>query len=128
MATWSEIQTHLRSTYRLSADEPHAAAMAWAYGDGRTQRIVARRFVHDDVEMVELKSPFARVGGPDALELLRENCRLPVGAVALSGEVFLLVHNAALAGLDTAGFDALLAQIAALADRLERKHGGGDQF
>ncbi len=70
----------------------------------------------------------ARSRASAALELLRENCRLPVGAVALSGEVFLLVHNAALAGLDTAGFDALLAQIAALADRLERKHGGGDQF
>ncbi len=123
MATWSDALDHLRSTYRLQRDEPSSVAMTWAWDDGRTQQIIVRRFQINDVEdMVEFKSPFAKLGGPDPIELLRENARLPFGAVALSGEHFLVVHNAKLATISLTEFDALLHQVAALADRMESKH------
>jgi hypothetical protein len=128
MATWSEVQAHMRGTYRLTSDEPNAMAMTWSYTDGRTQRIVVRRFINASLDMVEFKSPFARLGGPDPVELLRENARIPFGAVALSGDVFTVVHNAVVTDLNIDSFDALLSRVARLADRLEAKHVRADEF
>lgn len=122
MATWQDLQAHMRNTYRLQLDEADAMSMAWAYDDGRTQKIVVRRFKTGSHDMVEFKSPFAKVGAPDPLELLRENARLPVGAVALSGETYIVVHNAEVVHLSIAAFDDLLAKVAGLADRLESRH------
>lgn len=122
MASWKDVQAHMRNTYKLQQDEPHRLAMAWSYEDGRTQKVVVRRFEQGDVEMVEIKSPFARLGGPDPVELLRENARLPYGAVALVGDVFVVVHNLELGALDDDAFDAWLTRIAGLADQLEQKH------
>jgi hypothetical protein len=128
MATWSDIQAHMRGKYRLTSDEPNAFAMTWAYTDGRTQRIVVRRFVNSNLDMVEFKSPFSKFGGPDPVELLRENARIPFGAVALSGDVYTIVHNAVVEELNIESFDALLARVARLADRLEAKHAKVDEF
>jgi len=128
MATWGEIQAHMRARYRLTVDEAEVLAMAWAYADGRHQRIVVRRHQTAGREVVEFKSPFATYGGPDPLELLRENLRLTVGAVALSGDVYVLVHNEDLAALTLARLDELLGRVAAQADRLEGRFGLKDQF
>jgi len=128
MATWSDAQGHLRNSYRLQRDEPSSAALTWAWEDGRTQQIIVRRFLNHDTEMVEFKSPFAKLGGPDPVELLRENGRLPLGAVALSGEHFIVVHNAELSRISLDDFDMLLHQVAALADRLETKHTSEDDY
>ncbi|MCB9679872.1 MAG: hypothetical protein H6733_00245 [Alphaproteobacteria bacterium] len=122
MASWSDIQAHMRSTYRLQMDEPQALSMAWAYDDGRTQKIVVRRYDDGECPMVEFKSPFARLDGPDPIVLLRENIRLPIGAVALSGEVYIVVHNACLEELTLDAFEKLLSKVAGLADRLESKY------
>lgn len=128
MATWNEVQAHMRRTYRLHHDEPNAMAMTWAYTDGRTQRIVVRRYESGDVEMVELKSPFAEYGGPDPVELLRENTRLPIGAVGLASDTYILVHNTSLGPLSTGELDDLLARVARHADKLESRYGAKDQF
>lgn len=128
MATWNEIQAHMRSSYRLQLDEPNAIAMAWSYEDGRTQKIVVRRFDYNSHGAVEFKSPFAKLGGPDPVELLRENSRLPFGAVALSGDTFIVVHNVELGTLTLDVFDELLAKVAGLADTLEKKHAMQDAY
>lgn len=129
MATWSDALDHLRTTYRLQRDEPSSVAMTWAWEDGRTQQIVVRRFqVNDTEDMVEFKSPFAKLGGPDPVTMLRENARLPFGAVALSGEHYLVVHNERLSRISLTDFDELLHQVAALADRLESRHAKDDHY
>lgn len=128
MATWSDIQAHMRGKYRLHADDPEVIAMSWSYDDGRSQRIIVRRYEHLGREMVELKSPFADSGGPDPVELLRENARLAFGAVALSGDVYIVVHNADANVLALDAFDDLLARVARLADRLESRYGQQDRF
>ena len=128
MATWNEVQAHMRRSYRLHHDEPNVLAMTWAYTDGRTQRIIVRRYEAGEVEMLELKSPFAEYGAPDPVELLRENCRLPVGAVGLSSDTYILVHNAALEGLSLASLDDLLARVARHADKLEARYGVKDTY
>lgn len=122
MASWNDIQAHLRATYRLQTDEPTSMAMTWAYEDGRSQKIVVRKFENGGVDMVEFKSPFAKLGGPDPIELLRENSRIPIGAVALSSDFYLIVHNVEIAPLTLDAFDGLMARVAGLADKLETKH------
>ncbi len=128
MLTWNAVQQHMRTTFKLQHEEPDAFTMTWRYDDGRAQRIVVRRYLMGDQDMVEFKSPFARLGGPDPVELLRENARLPFGAVALSSEVYLIVHNAQLGTMSMDTFDMLLTRVAGLADRLEQKHGSEDRF
>jgi hypothetical protein len=128
MATWGEVQEHMRTRFRLLKDEPEVIAMAWQYDDGRSQRVIVRRFFWNDVEMVEFKSPFGELGGVDPVELLRENARMAFGFVALSGEVFLVVHNVELVGLDLGRFDQLLSAVARVADQLERQHVEQDRF
>ena len=129
MPTWTDIQSHMRKRYRLQRDEPSVLSMVWSYEDGRAQSVVVRRFESSGRTMIEIKSPFARQGGPDPDELLRVNARLPFGAIALSGDVYLVVHNADVASVTLEGFDDLLARVAGLADRLEARHAAeADEF
>ena len=114
MAAWSEIQSHMRRSYVLQRDEPNVMALTLAYTHG-----------HD---MVEFKSPFARADDVDPSAMLRENSRLPFGAVAISGEVCIVIHNAMLAFMPVDEFDLLAGRVAAAADHLESRLGAGDAF
>jgi len=128
MAAWSEIQSHMRRSYVLQRDEPNVMALTLAYTDGRSQKIVVRRYQSDGHDMVEFKSPFARADDVDPSAMLRENSRLPFGAVAISGEVCIVIHNAMLAFMPVDEFDLLAGRVAAAADHLESRLGAGDAF
>jgi hypothetical protein len=128
MSQWSDIQKHVRGNYPLQDDEPDMMSMVWSYDDGRHQKIVVRRYASAGRDHVEFKSPFAREGQVDHAVLLRDNAKLPLGAVALSGEVFLVIHNALVHTLGTDDVDYLLQRIADIADSLEEKYGKGDAF
>ena len=128
MTQWSDIQKHMRGNYRHADDEPAMMSLVWSYDDGRHQKIILRRYVTEEHDLVEFKSPFAREGGIDPSELLRDNAKLPLGAIALSGEVFIVIHNTLIHTLGTQDVDYLLQRIADIADSLEEKYGGGDSF
>jgi hypothetical protein len=126
--TFAAVQRHMRDRYRLHDDQPDMMSVVWSYDDGRMQKIVVRRFSAGGREMLEFKSPFARRGAVDATELLEENARLPLGTIALSGDVLLVVYNALLEHLDLDDFDFVLSRVAAVADALEQKHAQADTF
>lgn len=128
MSQWSDIQKHVRGTYRLSDDQPDMMAMVWSYDDGRHQKILVRRFASAGRDHIEFKSPFAKLGQVEPEQLLRDNAKLPLGAVALSGEVYLVLHNALAETLGPDDIDFLLQRIADIADSLEEKYGVGDEF
>ncbi len=128
MTQWSDIQKHVRGNYRLQEDTPDMMAMVWSYDDGRHQKIVVRRYASAGRDHVEFKSPFARQGQVEHGQLLRDNAKLPLGAVALSGEVFLVIYNALIHTLGADDVDHLLQRIADIADSLEVKYGKGDAF
>ena len=98
------------------------------HDEGRTQKIIVRRYRAAEREMVEFKSAFARHGDAEPEALLRDNASLPLATIALSGEVYLVVYNALLDTLAMADVEFLLSRVAAVADRLEEKHAGGDHF
>ena len=119
MTTWADLQRHMRAKYRLHDDQAEMMSMVWSYGDDdRTQKIIVRRFEAAERVMVEFKSPFARYGQVEPETLLRENAKLPLGTVALSGDVFFVIYNALMENMDIGDFDFLLARIAAVADTL----------
>lgn len=128
MPSWAELQSHMRDTYRLQDDQPDMMSMVWSYDDGRSQKIIVRRYKAVTREMVEFKSAFARKGDVDPIEMLRDNSKLPLATVALSGDVFLVVYNALLQHLHLDDFDFVLSRVAAVADTLEEKYVRKDEF
>ena len=128
MTEWLDIQKHLRSNYRLQDDEPDMMSMVWSYDDGRHQKILVRRYTSEGRDHVEFKSPFARLGAVDCEQVLRDNAKLPIGAIALSGDVYLVLYNALVSTLDGDHLDFLLQRVADIADSLEEKYGQGDTF
>lgn len=128
MSGWAELQKHLRGRYRLSVDEPDMMSMTWSYDDGRSQKIVVRRYTSASREHVEFKSPFAREGDVDPLTLLRDNAKLPIGAIALTGDVYIVIHNALLSNVSPDDIDFVLERVAGIADSLEEKYARNDAF
>ncbi len=128
VAEWGDIQTYMRSTYRLQDDDPDMMSVVWAYEDGRSQRVFVRRYRADDHDMVEVKSPFARVGEVDAEVLLRENSQMTLATIAQSGQVYLAIYNLLLSATTVDDFDFVLKRVASTADALEEKYASADEF
>ncbi|MFK7928330.1 MAG: hypothetical protein AB8H79_09075 [Myxococcota bacterium] len=128
MPSWTQLQEYSREKYTLEDDKPSMMSMVWNYEDGRHQKIVIRKFEAFGREMIEFKSPFARVEDVDALPLLRKNSELPLATVALSGDVFLVVYNMLLEHLHFDDFDLVVSRVAAVADTLEENYVTRDTF
>jgi hypothetical protein len=128
MATWADIQAHMRATYKLQEDEPEVLRMMWTYEDDRSQKVTVRCFQAFDREMVEVKSAFALRESVDPTVVLEENSKLPLATIALSGNVYLVVYNALMESLTLEDLDFLLSRVAGVADTLEEKYVQTDFF
>ncbi len=128
MTSWADIQEHMRGKYRLQDDKADMMSMVWSYDDGRSQKIILRKYKAFEKDMLEFKSAFGRKGDADAEEMLAKNSELPLATIALSGDVYIVVYNVLLAHLDLGDFDLYLSRIAAVADTLEEKYGRRDVF
>jgi len=94
---------------------------------GRAQRVMARRYLMADVEMVEFRSAFADARGLGAPDLLAANLTLPIGAVAQHGRFLVLVQKAVVTHTTVEGLLWQLTQVSLLADGLEERE-GTDRF
>lgn len=128
MATWDDVREHMRKTYQLADDEEDMLSMVWSYDDGRSQKIIVRRYEAFERELVELKSAFGRRGDADFEAMLRKNAELPLATVGLTGDVYIVVYNALLAHLDFEDLDLYLSRVAAVADTLEETYAAKDLF
>lgn len=126
--SWPDIQKHMRESYKLADDTPDMMSMVWTYDDGRSQKIVIRRYKAFERDMLEFKSPFARKGDIEPETLLADNSQLPLATIALSGDVYLVVYNALVEGLSMDHFDFVLSRVADVADTLEEKYASKDDF
>lgn len=128
MPSWTQLQEYTRHKYTLEDDKPSMMSMVWVYEDGRKQKIVIRKFEAFGREMIEFKSPFARIDDVDAQPLLRKNSELPLATIALSGDVFLVVYNMLLEHLHFDDYDLVVSRVAAVADTLEEAYVVRDTF
>ena len=128
MTQWSDVQDFLRERYRLAEDQPDMVSLVWSYDEGRSQKVILRRFVANQADILEIKSAFARRGDVEPEELLRVNARLPLATTALSGDVYLVVYNVLCTTVTMESLDTLLGRVAAVADSLEEKYSPADRF
>ncbi len=128
MPSWTQVQAHARSKYTLADDQASMLSMVWTYEDGRSQKVVVRRFSAFNKEMIEFKSAFARTTDVDQEVMLRRNSKLPLATVALSGDVYLAVYNMLLEHLNLDDFDLVISRVAAVADSLEEEFSKRDEF
>lgn len=128
MPSWTEVRDHLRRTYKLEDDQGSLASMVWRYEDGRSQKIIVRRYRAFEREMIEIKSAFARRDAADPVALLTRNADLPLGTIALTGDVYNVVYNTPVEHLDWGDLELYLTKVAAVADALEAEYGGADAF
>jgi len=128
LRTWTAIQEYLRSKYTLEHDTPDMLSMVWVYEDGRSQKVILRKYMAFERELIEIKSPFARRDQLEPEVLLRKNSELPLATTALTGDVYLAVYNVLLSELAPADLELVVGRVAAMADALEEEHGIGDVF
>ena len=128
MQTWTEIQDHFRKKYSLERDTPDMLSMVWMYEDGRSQKVILRRYSSFGNEMLEVKSPFAHRDEIDPEILMRKNSELPLATTALAGDVYLVVYNMVLMGSVTEVLEMVVSRIAAIADALESEFSTADRF
>ena len=128
LRTWTAVQEYLRKQYALENDKPEMLSMVWAYEDGRSQKVILRKYTVDSREMLEIKSPFARIEHSEPETLLRKNSELPLATIALSSDVYLVVYNAILENLTAGDLEWILGRVAAIADSLEVELEVGDEF
>jgi hypothetical protein len=128
LQTWTAIQEYLRSKYTLEHDTPDMLSMVWVYEDGRSQKVLLRKYKAFGRELVEIKSPFARRDEVNAEVLMTKNSELPLVTTVLSGDVYLAVYNVLLGQVAPDDLELIVGRVAAIADALEVQHGTGDVF
>ncbi len=132
MPTWQEVQTYVRSKYKLAKDEANFFDMVWAYDDSRTQIIRVRHFTAFDKDWIEFRSPICAEANLNHRVALLKNSDFAVGAIALEqgkdSALYVMVYSVPLGTMDMDEFELPLSVIARTADGLEQTYAGGDQY
>ena len=130
MATWENLQTVLRSRFELDRDEASQLSLTLTFEteEGtRKQRVLLRQYIALDCRMVEIRSAFGLAAEQDALELLAQSLSLPIGGIAIHGEVVLVVQKVPLSLTSEEAIIEMMMQVGFLADCLESE-GGEDRY
>ncbi|HVW43149.1 MAG TPA: hypothetical protein VHC18_17555 [Amycolatopsis sp.] len=135
MATWRELQTFIRQTYRVTRDEPEEIRIRLRFRrdddeEERTQMVVIAREVLDKrEEWVQIATPFARVDDVDLRGVLDEiGHTTVVGGAVIMGDWLVLRHALPLLNLDINEFTDPLELVTAAAETLEEQITGRDDF
>ena len=130
MATWENLQTVLRSRFELDRDEASQLSLTLTFEteEGtRKQRVLLRQYIALDCRMIEIRSAFGLAAEQDALELLAQSLSLPIGGIAIHGEVVLVVQKVPLSLTSEEAIIEMMMQVGFLADCLESE-GGEDRY
>lgn len=130
MATWENLQTALRSRFELDRDEASQLSLTLTFEteEGtRKQRVLLRQYIALDCRMVEIRSAFGLASEQDAIELLAQSLSLPIGGIAIHGEVVLVVQKVPLSLTSEEAIIEMMMQVGFLADCLESE-GGEDRY
>jgi len=123
MNEWSELAEHVAATYvpwSPGPAGPPSLKVVVALDEGRSQVVVLSPLEMDDGVWVELFTPVAQEHEIDGRSLLLQNCKITVGAFALT-EAGMIVFRYCLPLSDlTAGMlDTAVGIVADYADRVE---------
>jgi hypothetical protein len=114
MATWEEVRGHLRARWRVERDDPTAFAVSCRVPIGTQDLHQAVGMAPTEVDSKPWLSIIGELFPEAALSArgaLTYADRLPLGAIVLRGDRYLLRHGIALAPLALAELDWILAII-----------------
>lgn len=126
MPSWTDIQQHARSNYKLQKDEEEFFGLGFQYEDSRTQMIYVKRFSFEDSDWVEFRSVVCTGSQMEPKVALEWNEKFAVGALALDSDGdYVIVHRAPLATMQLDEFELPLHAISSTADQLEKTYASG---
>ncbi|GHF52560.1 hypothetical protein FHX82_004183 [Amycolatopsis bartoniae] len=135
MATWRELVTFIRQSYRVIRDEPEELRIRLRFrkdpeDEERTQMVVIAREVLDKrEEWVQIATPFARADECDLHAVLEEiGHTTVVGGACVMGEYLVLRHSLPLKNLDINEFTDPLELVTGSAEMLEEQITGRDDY
>lgn len=126
MATWTNVQSHLRSKYKLYLDEPNLIALDFECEDGRAQRVLVSTFDAMGKSWILFRSRVCELQRLEPEEALRRNAGFAVGFLALSEDHYEIVYTTQLNTLDIDELELPLHALTDTADQLERELTGTD--
>lgn len=124
MDSFEDARTHLATRYALRDSDPYLISFDLPAPDGRRQSVfLAELDSEKGRKYLRVSSPIAPLGDLDPAKCLRFNWEQRVGYLSLSdldGVPYLhLCENRPFRGLSAKELDSVVAEIGALADRLE---------
>ncbi|WP_370944066.1 hypothetical protein AB5J62_33835 [Amycolatopsis sp. cg5] len=135
MATWGDLATFIRQSYRVVRDSPDEIRIRISFGpdedtEERAQVMIIQREILDQKEdWVQIATPFATVDQVDLLSVLEEiGNTIVVGGAAVMGQHVVLRHSLPLINLDINEFLDPLELVAGAAEILEQTFTGRDDY
>jgi hypothetical protein len=124
-SSWSEVQAHLRSKYRLQQDEAQSFLLAFALDGGTpaqsslpggdpplVQGVKGHPVLIEGRAFLVLRAEVCTDRALSQEDALRHSARLVLGALALSGNQYILRYCAPLSSLEPADLDYALEYLA----------------
>ncbi|HVV07912.1 hypothetical protein [Amycolatopsis sp.] len=135
MASWRELVTFIRQSYKVIRDEPEEIRIRVRFRrdpdeEERTQMVVIAREVLDKrEEWVQIATPFANAHEVDLISVLSEiGHTTVVGGAVVMGDYLVLRHSLPLVNLDINEFTDPLELVTGAAELLEEQITGRDDF
>jgi hypothetical protein len=135
VATWRELVTFIRQSYRVVRDEPEEIRIRVRFSKDpeaveRTQMVVIAREVLDRrEEWVQIATPFAKADEVDLRAVLSEiGHTTVVGGAVVMGDYLVLRHSLPLVNLDINEFTDPLEMVTGSAELLEEQFTGRDDY
>ena len=131
MATWKQIRDYIQSNYKYDYDEElDMFKLIFDMGDGRTQAVFLERDQNQgcDTSYVEISSPVGMVSKNDIFDLLEDLEGKVCGGAVKSGKNIFIRDRMLLESVDAVWIDNSLKLIAGIADEMEDKYVGGDEY
>lgn len=131
MATWDALTAYVRSTYKISDEQPGMMKLMFETGNLCSQVVLLWRMTlaSGDEEWVQIESPIGEIGALDLVAALQEIRNTVCGGLAMLGsDVVTFRHAVPLLNLNINEFESPLHLVTTTADALERKLVGADKY
>ena len=120
MPTWTDIQDHARSSYKLAEEHEHSFKVVFEYPGGRLQAVIAAHYEAMGRPWVDFSSACCRADRLDPRAALQQSFNLAVGSLCLDGEVYVVRHTVHADHLQLGDMELLLHAVARAADQIEQ--------
>ncbi len=130
MATWNELVKHVKRKYDIEDEGARFLKLVFNVGVARSQVVFLNRcaLLDGNEEWVQIESPIGRLADVDLRRAVEEVGGVVCGGLACAGDVLTLRHSVPLDNLDLNEFERPLELVTTIADRLETRLTGDDQF